>query len=251
MSKICRLFIVLCTLSFNNLYLFANEGVAGHLSASSNLDDYSIHGAFDSKSDVVSAHTHNQYLQGNINILSSKAPVIVKDISNKIYNATKIQLVIYVVKETPHYQVDNMESKINEEFQNRRLYEAKVLDALKGQYAVIFLFYNDHAVTLRSNLNFLDEKAANDLLERYAYPYLPADSVGTLRYDDGVNEGVSNLYLAIANVIANHYNLELNMPKPMEQPDDVTKVVLYTMLLILIGLFILVRFGLLAWKKRG
>lgn len=229
-------------LFFVSFYVFADENNATHQS----IESYT-------KESSNQINTDNIYLHGDIDILSNNAPLIVKDISDRIYKATKIQVMLYVVKETPRYQGDNKQSDsiINQKFQDRRLYETKVLNGLKGQYAVIFLFYNEHAITLRSNLDFLDIKAANDLLENYAYPYLPADSVGTLRYNDGVNEGVSNLYLALTHTIANHYNLELNAPKPMEQPDEATKVVLYIMLLILIGLFILVRFGLLIYKKKG
>ena len=239
LSKKYRFFLVLYILFFATFYAFAE----------SYPKDSSSQISTESKNNV--ALKQNTYLQGDIDILSNNAPIIVKDISDKIYKATKIQVMLYVIKETPYSQTNNTESKINQKFQDRRLYETKILDSLKGQYAVIFLFYNDHAITLRSNLDFLDKEVADSLLESYAYPYLPADSVGTLRYDNGVNEGVSNLYLALAHTIANHYNIELNAPKPMEQPDEVTKVVLYAMLLILLGLFILVRFGLLAWKKKG
>lgn len=239
-------------LFFASFYVFADENDATHQSAESYTKKSSNQIKTESNSNIDST-SYNIYLHGDIDILSNNAPLIVKDISDRIYKATKIQVMLYVVKETPQYHSDNKESDstINQKFQYRRLYETKVLNSLKGQYAVIFLFYNEHAITLRSNLDFLDKKVSNDLLENYAYPYLPADSVGTLRYNDGVNEGVSNLYLALTHTIANHYNLELNAPKPMEQPDEATKVVLYIMLLILIGLFILVRFGLLAYKKKG
>lgn len=202
----------------------------------------------DSKTNEKLAQGASAYLQGDIDILSQNAPTIVQELSSIIYEKTGVKVFLHVVKNTPQ---NDTQTDINAKFQNRRSYETHITEQIQGNYAIIFLFYNDHAITLKSNLPFLNDTHAAELLEDYAYPYLPADSVGTLRYNDGVNEGVSNLYLALTHKIAKHYNFELNAPKPMEKQSDVTKVVIYAMLLILIGLFILVRFGLLAFKKKG
>ncbi len=199
-----------------------------------------------------SSIAQNIYLQGDTDILSQNAPRIVQELSSIIYNKTGVKVILHIVEKTPQYQKDTdvaMQPNLN--FQNRRLYESNIIKSIQGHYAIIFLFYNDHAITLKSNLDFLDEQHTAQLLENYAYPYLPADAVGTLRYDDGVNEGVSNLYLALTHTIANHYNFELNAPKPMEQQNETTKIIIYAMLFILIGLFIIVRFGLLTFKKKG
>ncbi len=200
------------------------------------------------------------YLQGDIDILSQNAPLIVNEISSVLLKNTGVRVYINVVKDTlssynvinnDRLSIDDVLDSTSSNFQNRRLYEDRWLSNIDGKYAVIFLFYNDHAITLKSNLEFLKQKDIQNLLEDYAYPYLPAESVGTDKYDDGINEGVSNLYLALSHVIAKKYNFDLGAPKPMEKPSDMTKVVIYAMLIVLIGLFILVRFGLLAFKKSG
>ncbi len=198
---------------------------------------------------------NDAYLQGDINILSQNAPLIVNQISNIIYKNTGVNVYINIVKDTLHSYKDiskeiNTDGNNESNFQYRRLYESKWLANISGKYAVIFLFYNDHHITLKSNLEFLSQKDIQNLLEEYAYPYLPAESVGNEKYDDGINEGISNIYLALTHTIAKHFNFELKAPKPMEKPSDMTKVVIYVMLIILIGLFILVRFGLLAFKNK-
>lgn len=248
LRKTYHFFIAIHVLFFSVFFALADE--SGNVNSfskpraiSSNSND-----ALDSEN--VSDFTHNAYLYGDIDLLSGNAPVVVRNVSDKIYRATKIRTMLYIVKKTPSYVISNSESNINQKFKDRRAYETKMLDGLRGQYAAIFLFYDDHAITLRSNLDFLDKKTLDVLLERYAYPYLPADSVGTSRYDDGVNEGVSNLYLALTNTIADHYHIDLRVPKPMEQTEGATKVILYVMLLILIVLFIVVRFGLGSFNKR-
>ncbi|GAB0172573.1 hypothetical protein NHP164001_05860 [Helicobacter trogontum] len=192
------------------------------------------------------------YLQGDIDILSQDAPKIIQELSSVLYKKTGVKVFLHVVERTPQDNTkEHDDTDINERFHNRRFYESRIIEQIHGNYAIIFLFYSDHAITLKSNLDFLSDSNVAELLENYAYPYLPADKVGTPRYDNGVNEGVSNLYLALIHTIAQSYNVELNAPKPMERQSDVTKVIIYSMLLILLGLFVLVRFGLLAFKKKG
>lgn len=221
--------------------------------------------------------TQSAYLRGDSSILSQNAPSIVQQLSSTLEKAVGVQVFLYIVGETPQSQSsksqdlgtsqdsqDDKDSKnskpdspqaitqeiIQASFDNRRAYEMNEVAQIEGQYAAIFLFYNDHAITLASNLDFLNEEARQQLLEDYAYPYLPADAVGSVRYDNGVNEGVSNLYLALMHTIAAHYNVTLDAPKPMEKPSDATKVIIYAMLLIMIGLFVIIRFGF-GLKKKG
>lgn len=204
---------------------------------------------------IGSVPTYNKddiYLQGDTDLLSKDAIGIVQELSDLIYKKTGIKVFLYVIRNTPQHdkEADNS-TDINVKFQNRRFYEANVIRGIHSDYAIIFLFYNDHAITLKSNLDFLNDSHAAELLEEYAYPHLPADEVGTLRYESGVNEGVSNLYLALINKIAEQYNFKLNIPKPIEKQNDATKIVIYIMLFTLICLFVIVRFGLLSFNKKG
>lgn len=200
------------------------------------------------------SHTQNTYLRGDTSLLSPDAPRITQQLSSTIEKAVGVQVFLYIIDRTPQSKSDtsmdyNQDSP-QTRFDNRRAYEMSQTAQIEGKYAAIFLFYNDHAITLSSNLDFLDEQTRWQLLEDYAYPYLPADSVGSVRYSDGVNEGVSNLYLALMHTIATHYNITLDAPKPMEKQSEATKVIIYAMLLIMIGLFVIIRFGL-GLKKKG
>ncbi|RDU67066.1 hypothetical protein CQA53_02060 [Helicobacter didelphidarum] len=202
-----------------------------------------------------------RYLTGDIDLLSHDALLSVKMISDQIYNKTKLQLYIHIVKQ-PILDSDNSldkdfpkitESSLihdspQKKYQKRREYEQQFISHLDGDYAVIFLFYNDHAITIQSNKDFIKNEK---LLEEYAYPYLPAEALDSVKYRDGVNEGLSNLYLALAHTIAEYYNVELDAPKPMERPSEATKVIIYIMLFIMIGLFVLVSNGFFTKLKKG
>lgn len=188
-----------------------------------------------------------QYLTGDIDLLSKDAKDSVTSISSELFNKTKFQVFIHIIKNPiVNAQVQTNQLSLTERFQVRRNYEEQWLHNLQGNYAVIFLFYNDHAITIRTNGDFLKTQ---DLLEDYAYPYLPAESVSNEKYNNGVNQGLSNLYLALVHKVAEHYKIVLNFPKPMEKPSGVTKVVIYVMLAILIGLFVLVSNGF--FKQKG
>ena len=181
-----------------------------------------------------------EFLFGRTDLLSKDAPYSVALISSELLEKTGFRVMININ--------DISTSGTQEEkFESRRDFEKLFLASLFKQknteippYAIIFLFYNDHNITIRTNATFLNTQ---ELLEQYAYPYLPAESVGSHEYNDGVNEGLSNLYLALSHKIAQHYKIELNAPEPMEKPRGVTKVIIYAMLLFLIVLFLLVSNG--------
>ncbi|RDU61455.1 hypothetical protein CQA44_08870 [Helicobacter sp. MIT 14-3879] len=198
--------------------------------------------------------SHHDYLIGDTDVLSHFAKESVAQVSGEIYKKTGFKLIIHVLKEVPildsniKAKINNMQDSLSEseKFKVRRDYEEKFLSKIHDNYAVIFLFYNDHHITLKSNVDFLNTAS---LLDEYAYPYLPVADIYSDKYKNGVNEGLSNVYLATAHAIAAHYNVILNAPKPMEKPSEATRFVIYIMLFSLIGLFVLVYFGFFKTKK--
>lgn len=213
---------------------------------------------FESNDNVMQLDDNNivpqsiKYFSGDTYILPKDAADSIKNLSSEIYDKTGISVFIHIIKQIPISNLQHLDISLDSldmqnKFQIRRAYEQQWIRLLKGKYAVIFLFYNDHSITIKSNVDFLKTQ---DLLENYAYPYLPAESVESDKYKSGVNEGVLNLYLALSHTIAQHYNVTLHAPKPIEQPSDTTKIIIYMMLSILIVLFILVSNGFFSKSKK-
>ncbi|WP_147289205.1 hypothetical protein [Helicobacter aurati] len=170
-------------------------------------------------------------------------------VSSLIYKNTGFKLFVHVLKETPIMTKVTDKNRLlsyQDKFKLRRDYENNFLSGIQGNYAVLFLFYDDHHITLKSNVDFLD---TSYLLNEYAYPYLPAVSTSSNEYREGVNTGVSNVYLAIAHEIASHYKMDLNIPQPMQKPSGGVRSIIYIMLFSLISLFLLVYFGFLSKHK--
>ena len=131
------------------------------------------------------------------------------------------------------YKSDKADSR--QRFMDRRSYEDSFIATLDGNYAALFLFYKDHHLTLRSNASFIDPQA---LLERYAYPYLPVASIDSNDYNEGVNRGVSNAYLALVHAIGSHYGLDLGvLPSPVSKPGDAARIIISLLLASLVGVF--------------
>lgn len=200
-----------------------------------------------------------KYLTGDIDLLSKYALTSVKQVSDELYDKTKFQVYINIVKEISktdsiesNSQNPNIiESKVTESRDSKakqiKDYENAFISKLDGQYAVIFLFYNDHHIDIRTNADFIDIPY---ILSEHAYPYLPAEKINSPKYNDDVNEGLSNAYLSLSHVVANHYKVKLNAPKPRERPSEATKIVIYFMLFVMIGLFILVSSGYFSRKNK-
>lgn len=166
-------------------------------------------------------------------------------ISQKIYELTGFKIYINMVLNTPlNDELKNRNDlTLKDRFYARREYEKNLIKKLNSPYAIIFLYYNEHHITVISSESFIDSKY---LLEEYAYPYLPISKVGSYKYDEGIKQGLSNIYLALVREVKNHYDISFDSPNPLEKPKEILKAIIYIMLFSLVGLFLLVRFGILA-----
>lgn len=187
------------------------------------------------------------YVLDDENLLFDFLKRSIENVSSDIYEKTGFKFLVSVSRITTSGIYANVDDTVPNElgygdkFRLRREYENNFLSKIQDNYAVLFIFYNDHHITLKSNVSFLD---TDFLLDEYAYPYLPTTNIYSSEYQDGVNTGVSNVYLATAHAISSHYNITLDIPKPMQRPGDGVRSVIYIMLFSLVGLFLLVYFGL-------
>lgn len=275
-------FIIFLLFSF--IFLNAEDSIN---SIESSAQDSKI-----TESNIKSSDEKSRFLSGDTNLLSKEATFSVNNVSQPLFEMTKFQLFIHIIKEPTLQNAKIYGSRLNEDSstldskaeiiesnttnspqdsqdlakvlpqdskadskqaaKSRKEmiqdYEKEFTSRIRGEYAVIFLFFNEHYVDIKSNAAFLDSKIIKNLLEDYAYPYLPAEKVGSDKYINGVNEGLSNLYLATAHTIAGYYKVKLQAPKPMEKPSEATKIIIYIMLGILLVLFIIVSNGFFAKK---
>lgn len=188
------------------------------------------------------------YVLDDENLLFDFLKRSIENVSSDIYEKTGFKFLVSVSRTTPSGIYTNIDNTVlnnelgySDKFRLRREYENSFLSKMQDNYAVLFIFYNDHHITLKSNVGFLD---TDFLLDEYAYPYLPTTNIYSHEYQEGVNTGVSNVYLATAHAISSHYNVILDIPKPMQRPGDGIRFVIYIMLFSLVGLFLLVYFGL-------
>lgn len=197
--------------------------------------------------------SNSAYVLNDNDIIFDFLKKSIDSISADIYEKTCFRFIVNVVKETTlgasskiSDVVSNNDISYQDKFRLRREHEDRFLSSMQGNYAVLFLFYNDHYITLKSNVDFLD---TNFLLDEYAYPYLPATSIQSNEYQDGVNTGLYNVYLAAAHAIASHYGIALDIRKPMQRPSEGVRSVIYVMLFSLVSLFLLVYFGFFGKAK--
>ena len=174
---------------------------------------------------------------GDPSVMPSQAIDYINGLSSDLYNQTGFSLYVHVLNESTLGNASDKSDKADsrQRFMDRRSYEDSFIATLDGNYAALFLFYKDHHLTLRSNASFIDPQA---LLERYAYPYLPVASIDSNDYNEGVNRGVSNAYLALVHAIGSHYGLDLGaLPSPVSKPGDAARIIISLLLASLVGVF--------------
>ncbi|MWV61265.1 hypothetical protein DCO58_10530 [Helicobacter saguini] len=224
-----------------------------HIIKEPSLENANFYGREISQNSNMESNIESKNTESNLqNLAKDSKENIESNPQNAIKDSTQI------TQSTTQDSKKNIESNTQDSIKQTKSrkeiiqdYEKEFTSHIRGEYAVIFLFFDDSYIDIKSNASFLDSKIIKNLLEDYAYPYLPAEKVGSEKYIDGVNEGLSNVYLATAHTIAGYYKVKLQAPKPMEKPSEATKVVIYIMLGILIVLFVLVSNGFLAKKDKN
>lgn len=185
---------------------------------------------------------NNGFMLGHIKQIPLESKVVVNKISSEVLSKTGFNIFVNILDSLPSEFKDNNKT----DFVNRRDYESTIINQLPKPYAIIFFYYTDHKISLESSEGFLD---SNELLEKYAFPYLPNEKIGSDKYDDGINKGLSNIYLALVKEVGNFYKVEISAPFPLEKPSGMIKGLIYLMIFSLLGLFVLVRFKILGKKK--
>lgn len=184
------------------------------------------------------------YMIGSIKQMPLESRDVVNRISKEISIKSGFHIFMNVVDVIP----GEFQNKSNTDFANRRDYEKSIINTLPKPYAIIFFYYQDHKISLISSEDFSN---TNKLLEDYAFPYLPNERIGSDKYDEGINKGLSNIYLAVVKKVSDFYKIDINAPTPLEQPSGVLKGIIYFMLFSMLGLYVLVRFGILKGKNNG
>ncbi|PAF45352.1 hypothetical protein [Helicobacter sp. 11S02629-2] len=160
-------------------------------------------------------------------------------ISGELRDKAGFFVYISLVDKTPTYT--KIDSKINDQslkqaFDNRRIYEDNVIRKLNSPYAIIFFYKQDYKINVRTDSSFLNP---NELLEDYAYPYLPLSNEKPMQKEEKIDYSLFNLYSAIVQQSAKHYGVKVQSAfNPSDKPEGIIKWLLYLMLIVLVGLFL-------------
>ncbi|PAF50765.1 hypothetical protein BKH43_04200 [Helicobacter sp. 13S00401-1] len=160
-------------------------------------------------------------------------------ISGELRDKTGFSVYLSLVDKTPSYVKTGAtlsDQSLKQAFENRRIYEDKVIRRLNSPYAIIFFYKQDYKISVRSDGGFLDP---NELLEDYAYPYLPLNNEKPIPKEEKIDYSLFNLYSAIVQRSAKHYGVKVESAfNPSDKPEGIVKWLLYLMLIVLVGLFL-------------
>lgn len=129
--------------------------------------------------------------------------------------------------------------------QSRKQYQEQLAQSLQAPYVVVFLFVQERKFDFLSSQDlhgFLDSKKLDSIYFDYMAPLLPEkeQELTPQRYSSIILNG----YAEIADVIARHYEiaLENNMESNGQGVRTFVRFIMYGMILILLGLFIVAHF---------
>lgn len=129
--------------------------------------------------------------------------------------------------------------------QARKEYQEQLAQSLQSPYVVVFLFVQERKFDFLSSEDlheFLDSKKLDSIYFDYMAPLLPEkeQELTPQRYSSIILNG----YAEIADVIAEHYEVKLenNIETNGQGVRTFVRFVMYGMILVLLGLFIVAHF---------
>lgn len=178
------------------------------------------------------------YIFGNSkHILVPKSQAFVQTLSKEVFDKTGVRIYIDVIDEV------SIPSAYPTK-ESRKQYEQKVLQTLKEPYIVVFLFLQEHKIELVSSQDlqsFLDFKTLDQIYFDYMAPLLPEKEADLT--PERISAVLLNGYSEIASRIAKHYHIKLehnDFETDEQGVRNFVRVIMYIMLFVLIGLFVLV-----------